>query len=89
MLAELTAVVDALPPELPGLATHKPKPPAKPTPPPRHLIGTEGSVVYGHFDEDLDCWIYHSIGPAGITPSCSTIHAAKSAYKTLAENQRG
>ncbi len=90
MLAEPTAVpvIDALPPELPDLATQKPKHPPKPTLPPKYLIGTECSIVYGQFDEDRDSWIYHSIGPLGITGPHGSIQAAKSAYRTIVQNQR-
>ena len=67
MLAELTAIADVLPPELPDFTTRKPKRVPKPTPPPKHLIGTANSIVHAQYDEKSERWVYHCIGPAGIT----------------------
>lgn len=77
---------DALPTELPDLATRKPKPPAKPAPPTKLLIGTEGSIVYAGFNEDLACWQYSCIGPNGITATYGSAQAAKTAYRALPKN---
>ena len=88
MLAELTAIADVLPPELPDLTTRKPKRVPKPTPPPKHLIGTANSIVHAQYDEESEQWVYHCIGPAGITAAYLSSRDAKTAYTTLAQNQR-
>lgn len=89
MLAEpITAVIDDLPPELPDLTTRKPKQPPKPTLPPRHLAGPNGSFVYGEFDPATETWQYSCIGAAGVTTPHDSSQAAKTAYKALACRHR-
>lgn len=88
--AEATTVIDTLPPELTTLATRKPnhKPAHKSVPPAKHLIGTNSSVVHAQYDEDSEQWVYHCIGPAGITAAYLSSRDAKTAYTTLVQNQR-
>lgn len=93
LTAPTTAVVDVLPtslsdlPDLPAdLAPRPTKRPSQPTPKPKHLIGTANSIVHAQYDTDNDRWVYHCIGPAGITDAYLSSYEAKTAYKSLAQN---